>query len=273
MWHAADIADKIRHAKGYKFTGPGIGEPHFDWKSFKPQRDAYIRRLNGIYDNMVTKDGVDYHHGTAKLVSPKEVEISQDGKKYILHTDRICVATGGRPTIPSESDIPGASLGINSDGFFDLEDQPRRVAVVGAGYIAVELAGVLNTLGSEVHLIIRQDNFLRTFDPTLYETLGPWAEHTGIKIHKRSKVTKVEGERGQTLTVHTDKGETFDVDTLIWAIGRHANTEGLGLEELGVELNKKGDIVTNEYQESNVPGILAIGDVQGRALLTPSTLR
>ena len=156
-----------------------------------------------------------------------------------------------------------------SDGFFDLEDQPRRVVVVGAGYIAVELAGVLNTLGSEVHLIIRQDNFLRTFDPTLYETLGAWASHTGINIHKKSKVTKVDGERGKTLTIHTDKGETIEADTLIWAIGRHANTEGLGLEELGVELNKKGDIVTNEYQESNVPGILAIGDVQGRALLTP----
>ncbi|KAI0684148.1 glutathione reductase [Cytidiella melzeri] len=268
MWHAADIADKIRHAKGYKFKN--VEEPVFDWHTFKPQRDAYIRRLNGIYENNVAKEGVDYFQGAGRLISPTQVEVTGfDGEKISLNTKLVCVATGGRPTIPSEDKIPGASLGINSDGFFDLTEQPKRVAVVGAGYIAVELAGVLNTLGSETHLIIRQDNFLRTFDPTIYESLGTWAEHTGIKIHKRSNVTKVEGQPGQTLTVHTDKGETLEVDCLIWAIGRHANTEGLGVEELGVKLDKKGDIVTNEWQESNVPGILAIGDVQGRALLTP----
>lgn len=270
MWHAADIADKIRHAEGYQFKGPGIGAPQFDWKSFKPQRDAYITRLNGIYDNNVAKEGVDYFHGTASLLSPSEVEItSEDGSKLSLKTDYICVATGGRPTIPSDEHIPGASLGVDSDGFFDLEEQPKRVAVVGAGYIAVELAGVFNTLGSETHLLIRQDNFLRTFDPTIYETLGKWAEHTGIHIHRKTQIVKVEGEKGKALTIHTNTGEKFEVDCLLWAIGRHANTEGLNLEKLGVELNKKGEIVTNEYQESNVPGILSVGDVQGRVLLTP----
>ncbi|EKM49607.1 uncharacterized protein PHACADRAFT_265149 [Phanerochaete carnosa HHB-10118-sp] len=270
MWHAADIADKIRHAQGYKFKGPGIGEPQFDWKAFKPQRDAYIRRLNGIYDNNVTKEGVDYFEGFARLNSPSEVEIAgSDGNKITLKTKYICVATGGRPTVPSDEQIPGASLGIDSDGFFDLEDQPKRVAVVGAGYIAVELAGVFNTLGSETHLVIRHENFLRTFDPTVYETLGNWATHTGIHIHKKSHVTKVEGTKGGPLTVHTDHGDKIEVDCLLWAIGRHANTEGLGLEKLGVALNKKGEIVTNEYQESNVPGILSVGDVQGRVLLTP----
>lgn len=268
MWHAADIADKIKHSHGYQFQG--VGEPKFDWHTFKPQRDAYIKRLNGIYDSNVAKEGVDYFHGHGKLLSPKEVEITlPDGGKVVLNTKLVCVATGGRPTKPSEEDIPGASLGIDSDGFFDLEDQPKRVAVVGAGYIAVELAGVLHTLGSETHLIIRQDNFLRTFDPSIYEALGKWAEHTGINIHRRTKVVKVEGQKGQTLTVHTDKGEKLEVDTVIWAIGRHANTEDLGVQELGVNLDKKGDIITNEWQESNVPGVLAIGDVQGRALLTP----
>lgn len=270
MWHAADIADKIRHAKGYKFQGPGIGEPQFDWKSFKPQRDAYIRRLNGIYDNGVTKEGVDYFHGFGRLKSPSEVEITaEDGSKFSLKTKLVCVATGGRPTIPSDQEIPGASLGIDSDGFFDLEEQPKRVAVVGAGYIAVELAGVFNTLGTETHLVIRHEHFLRTFDPTVYETLGTWAAHTGINIHTKSNVTRVEGTKGGPLTVHTDSGKKIEVDCLLWAIGRHANTEGLGLEELGVKLNKTGEVVTNEYQESNVPGILSVGDVQGRVLLTP----
>lgn len=270
MWHAADIADKIRHAEGYQFKGPGIGKPQFDWKSFKPQRDAYIRRLNSIYDNNVTKEGVDYFEGFGSLKSPQEVEVkTSDGKTLSLKTKYICVATGGRPTVPSDDQIPGASLGINSDGFFDLEEQPKRVAVVGAGYIAVELAGVFNTLGTETHLIIRQDNFLRTFDPDIYETLGKWATHTGIDIHKKSQVTKVEGTQGGPLTVHLSSGKKLEVDVLLWAIGRHANTENLNLEKLGVQLNKKGEVVTNEFQESNVPGILSVGDVSGRVLLTP----
>ncbi|THH23262.1 hypothetical protein EUX98_g7917 [Antrodiella citrinella] len=268
MWHAADIADKIRHAKGYQFLG--TSEPQFNWKTFKPQRDAYIRRLNGIYDNNLAKDGVDFYRGFASVTSPTEVSVKQpDGSILTLKTDNVIVATGGRPTVPSEEQIPGASLGINSDGFFDLEDQPKRVAVVGAGYIAVELAGVLHTLGSEVHMFIRGETVLRTFDVSLQETLTPWMEKTGIVFHRGQRVTKVEGTKGQPLTVHTDKGDKVEVDTILWAIGRHANTQGLGLEKLGVKLDDKGDVIANEYQESNVKGIHAVGDVAGRALLTP----
>lgn len=270
MWHAADIADKIRHAEGYQFKGPGIGQPQFNWETFKPQRDAYIRRLNGIYDSNVAKEGVEYHHGSASITSPNAVQVTRpDGSKYELNTDRICVATGGRPTIPTDEDIPGASLGIDSDGFFDLASQPKRVAVVGAGYIAVELGGVLHTLGSEVTMLIRGETVLRTFDPILGETLTNWMKHTGINFRHGSAVKKVEGVKGQPLTVHLASGETLEVDTLIWAIGRHANTEGLGLEALGVKLDKKGNVIADEYQETGVPGITSIGDVSGRALLTP----
>ncbi|EPS98598.1 hypothetical protein FOMPIDRAFT_1037476 [Fomitopsis schrenkii] len=270
MWHAADIADKIRHAANYQFKGTGVGSPEFDWKSFKPQRDAYIRRLNGIYDNNVAKEGVELHHGNAVVTSPNTVEVKRpDGSSYTLNTDKIVVATGGRPTIPSDDEIPGASLGINSDGFFDLEEQPKRVAVVGAGYIAVELAGVFHTLGSEVHMFIRGDTVLRTFDPSLGETLTNWMEHTGINFHKGSQIKKVEGQKGQTLTLHSDKGEKVEVDCLLWAIGRHSNTEGLGLEKIGVELDEKGNVPVNAYQETKVPGIYALGDVSGKALLTP----
>ncbi|PCH38405.1 glutathione reductase [Wolfiporia cocos MD-104 SS10] len=270
MWHAADIAEKIRHGAGYHFEGPGIGNPQFNWATFKPQRDAYIRRLNGIYDNNVAKEGVELHHGNARLISRDTVQVIRpDGSKYELKTDKVVIATGGRPTTPSDEDIPGASLGINSDGFFDLEEQPKRVAVVGAGYIAVELAGVFHTLGSEVHMLIRGETVLRTFDPALGEVLTNWMEHTGINFHKGRKVVKAEGARGQGITVHTDKGEKIEVDVLLWAIGRHANTEGLGLQELGVELDKKGDVVVNEWQESGAPGIYALGDVCGKALLTP----
>jgi glutathione reductase (NADPH) len=187
----------------------------------------------------------------------------------MLHADQITIATGGRPSIPSEDTIPGASLGIDSDGFFELEEQPKRVVVVGAGYIAVELAGVLHTLGSETHLLIRHDKVLRSFDPVIQDTITPWMEKTGINIHKQTNVVKVEGEKGKTLTVYTDKGDKIEADVLLWAIGRHANTEGMGLEEIGVKLDKKGDVVVDEYQNTNVKGITSIGDVQGKALLTP----
>ncbi|KZT11569.1 glutathione reductase [Laetiporus sulphureus 93-53] len=268
MWHAADIAEKMRHAHGYKFQG--VPEPKFDWTAFKHQRDAYIRKLNGIYNANVDKENVELHHGWGRVLSPNQVQVTRpDGSTYTLNTDKVVVSTGGRPTIPTDKDIPGASLGINSDGFFDLEEQPKRVAVVGAGYIAVELAGVFHALGSDVHMVIRGETVLRTFDPSVGEVLTRWMEHTGINFHKGSKVVRAEGARGQGITIHTDKGEAVEVDLLLWAIGRHANTERLGLEELGVKLDKRGDVLVNEWQESNVDGIYALGDVCGKALLTP----
>ncbi|KAJ7243413.1 glutathione reductase [Mycena haematopus] len=270
MWHAADLQEKItHHTQGYHIKGDAA-IPKFDWATFKPQRDAYIRKLNGIYASNFEKEGVEHHHGFARLTSATTVEVTRpDGQKYTLNTDNICIATGGKPVIPSDGEIPGASLGIDSDGFFALEDQPKRVAVVGAGYIAVELAGVFNALGSETHLIIRGETVLRTFDPAIQDVLTPWMEKTGVHLHKSSKVVKVTGEKGKTLTVTTDKGETAEVDALVWAIGRKSLTANMGLEELGVKLNPKGDIVVDEYQNSSVKGITAIGDVQGKSLLTP----
>jgi len=268
MWHAADLYDKIAHqAPGYKFSG--ISNATFDWAAFKPQRDAYIRRLNDIYAKNFANEGVEYHHGFARVTSPTTVEVTNGENKYTLKADNICVAVGGQPIKPSDQEIPGAALGIDSDGFFDLPEQPKRVAVVGAGYIAVELAGIFNALGTETHLIIRGETVLRTFDPTIQETLTPWMEKTGVRLHKKSHVIKVEGTKGQPLTVHTDQGAKIEVDVLLWAIGRKASTQNMGLEEVGVKLDRKGDVVVDEYQNSNVKGITAIGDVQGKWLLTP----
>ena len=270
MWHAADIADKLRHAaNGYHFNLPQ-GDPKFSWATFKPQRDAYIHWLNGIYDKNITGEGVAYYAGHAKLTSPTSIEIKrEDGSTYSISTDKVIVATGGRPVIPSDDQIPGASLGIDSDGFFALEDQPKRVAVVGAGYIAIELAGVLNTLGSETHLVVRRDKILRNFDPSLQDVLLPWMQHTGINFHGNTSIVKVEGQRGGPLTVHLSTGKTVEVDTVLWATGRIANTDDLGLEDVGVKLDKAGNVVVDEWQETNVKGIFSIGDVQGKALLTP----
>ena len=267
MWHAADLNDKLtHHAAGYHFSG--AGNRKFDWASFKPQRDAYIKKLNGIYANNFAKEGVEYHHGFGRLTTPNTVEVKRpDGSTYELHADHICITVGGHPTVPSDDEIPGASFGIDSDGFFELPEQPRRVAVVGAGYIAVELAGIFNALGTETHLIVRGETILRKFDPTVQETLTPWMEKTGVKIHKKRKVVRV--EKGQSLTVITDGGEKIEVDVLLWAIGRQANTQGIGLEEFGVSLDDKGYVIVDEYQNTHVKGIYAIGDAQGKAELTP----
>lgn len=286
MWHAADIAEKARHAVSYKFEGTGVDSPQFNWSAFKEHRDAYIRRLNGIYDRNLVKEGVDEHRGKASFTSSdgdlKNVVVKKpDGGEYTLKAKHVCIAVGGRPTIPSDNDIPGASLGIDSDGFFALTSQPRRVAVVGAGYIAVELAGVFHSLGSETHLLIRHENVLRTFDPVIQETLTGWMEHTGVNIHKKTQITKVEAleseeDKGDQkkdskgpLKLYLDNGKTLEVDTLLWAIGRHSNTESLNLSSLSINTTEKGDIVVDDYQNTNVPGVYALGDVTGKWQLTP----
>lgn len=274
MWHAADTSERLRAAADYGFASATSAtqnnKPTFDWANFKLKRDAYIKKLNGIYDSNWNREGIEHIHGYARLTGPTSVEVTgADGSKKEIHSDQICIAVGGQPTTPSEEDIPGASLGISSDGFFELDHLPKRVAVVGAGYIAVELAGILNTLGSETHLIIRHERFLRTFDPLVADTLMDWMGQTGLTVHKKTKVLKVEGKSGGPLTVHTVDGKTIEVDTLIWAIGRHASTKDIGLDKAGVKTNEKGDIIVDEYQQTNVPSITAIGDVQGKALLTP----
>ncbi|KAJ7611607.1 glutathione reductase [Roridomyces roridus] len=245
MWHAADLQERVHnHTKGYHIKGDAAALK-FDWATFKPQRDAYIRKLNGIYANNFDKEGVEHHTGFGRLTSATAVEVTRpDGQKYTLQTDHVCIATGGKPVIPSDQEIPGASLGVDSDGFFELEDQPKRVAVVGADRVA----------------------YFRPLDPANdYAVDGT----NRVKIHKSSKVTKVQGEKGKTLTVTTDKGESIEVDAVVWAIGRHALSGDMGLEELGVKLHPNGEVVTDEYQNSTVKGVTSIGDVQGKALLTP----
>ncbi|TFK72229.1 glutathione reductase [Pluteus cervinus] len=270
MWHAADLRDKLLQSHDYELQSSNA-DPKFDWNAFKTKRDAYIGKLNGIYETNWKKEGIEYYRGKGVLTSPTTVEITPNdgGPRYTIGAKQICIAVGGRPTVPSEDIVPGASLGIDSDGFFDLTEQPKRVVVVGAGYIAVELAGIFNALGSETHLVIRRDRVLRTFDPLLQDTLTPWMEKTGVHLHTNSNVTKVEGVKGQALTVHTDKGEKIETDVLLWAVGRHSNTEGLGLEDAGITLDKAGNVVVDAYQNSSVQNITAIGDVQGKALLTP----
>lgn len=280
MWHAADMREALSNSPEYGFGTaegkPVNGVPEFQWKYFSDKREAYVRRLNGIYDRNVANDKVEYLSGHAELIGNGQVKVTmrnEDGsfqdEGHVITGDQICIATGGRPSLPSEDDIPGASLGIDSDGWFDLREQPKRAAVVGAGYIAVELAGVMNTLGTETHLVIRHDKFLRNFDPIISDTLQEYMGKTGLNVHQKTNIKRVTGEKGGPLTLHLDTGKTLEVDVLLWAIGRRPNTDNLGLEKAGVETDKKGDIIVNKFQETNVKGVLALGDVAGKALLTP----
>lgn len=268
MWYAADMADRLKNAAGYNFQ---TIQPQFDWETFKPRRDEYIRKLTEAYARNFGKDGVEYHDGWGRLVDKNTVQVTRhDGSAYELKADYICIATGSRPSVPSEEDVPGAKLGMTSDDFFALEKQPRNIVIAGAGYIALELAGVLNALGTQTHMIIRHGTVLRTFDPMIQDTITNWTAHTGVNIHKNSKIVKVEGTKiGEPITVHTDNGEVIQADYLLWAVGREPVTEDCGLDKVGLKTDKKGNIIVDEWQATNVPNIFSIGDCQGKALLTP----
>ncbi|KAK1761215.1 hypothetical protein QBC47DRAFT_23819 [Echria macrotheca] len=273
-FNAAAIAETIREAKSYGFSLSQTAP--FDWTTFKEKRDAYVKRLNGIYERNLNNDKVEYVHGWAKLLSPNSVEVAlDDGSKTVINAKKILIATGGRPTIPPQ--VPGSEYGINSDGFFDISTLPKKVALVGAGYIAVEFAGMFNALGVETHLYIRYDTFLRSFDPMIQETVTKEYERLGVHVHKRSIVNKVEKDASTgKLTVHFKEGDgegvVSELDHLIWAIGRTPQTDNVGIEKTGVKLSEKGHIIVDPYQNTNVENIYALGDVAGHIELTPVAL-
>jgi len=276
MWYTADIAEKLKAAKEYGFD-VDAEKVNFKWPEIKKRRDAYVHKLNGIYERNLQNDKVDYISGRARFSGPNELVIQENnGGERKVTAEYICIAVGGRP---SEINVEGAKYGIDSDGFFRLEEMPKSVAVVGAGYIAVELAGIFHTLGVETHILIRHDNFLRPFDPIIYETLIKHMEHTGIHVHRKTNVTKVESStpvdkvdhtKPFPMTVHTDQNDKLDVECLLWAIGRTPETDKLGLENVPeIKLDDKGQIIVDEYEETAYKHIFAIGDVQGKAPLTP----
>ncbi|MDX5363018.1 MAG: glutathione-disulfide reductase [Pseudazoarcus pumilus] len=259
MWYAADIASKFHDAPGYGFAPHS---PVFDWTALKSRRDAYITRLNGIYDSMLEKFGVTLVRGFGRFVDAHTVEV--DGRR--LTAPHITIATGGQPVFP---DIPGADLGISSDGFFELEHQPRRVAVVGAGYIAVEIAGVFRALGSEVTLLARSDRLLRPFDAMLREELATRMSDDGVDIRYHSQPRAVSRNAYGALTVDCGDAGSVEVDCVLWAIGRRANTGGLKLEAANIPANKDGSIPVDAFQNTSAAGVYAIGDITGAAELTP----
>ena len=206
--------------------------------------------------------------GFAKFVNKNTLEVTfGDGSTEQVTADHILIATGGRPSIPA---IKGAEYGIDSNGVFALTELPKRTAVVGAGYIAVELAGVLNSLGVETHLFVRKHAPLRDFDPMMVETLVESMQQDGITLHTHAIPKEVVKNADGSVTLHLEDGRAQTVDCLIWAIGREPTTDKINLHAAGVEANERGFIKVDKYQNTNVPGIYAVGDIiEGGIELTP----
>ena len=260
MWNTAHLAAQIKDAKYYGFSLENKG---FTWKILQQRRDAHIQRLHGIYDHMLEDSGVHFFAGWGQFCDLHRIQVGT----MVLEAEHILIATGGKPLRPV---LPGAELGLTSDGFFAMQSLPQRVAIIGSGYIAVELAGVLNRLGSDVSLLLRKQQILRTFDQTLRDVLTDSMREDGIHIHNLFQTTALYRDNDKRLTVEQNNGENkHGFDQVIWAVGRQPNTAQLALMKCGLSTDTHGFIVTDEYQNTAVKGIYAVGDVTGRAALTP----
>lgn len=282
MWSAAHIADMLKHEMThYGFEGGEEILKKHNFLKLKQARDKYVKRLNGIYANGFTNAGVTGVFGDAAFVDAHTVEVTAtDGAKTKYTAEKLVIATGGRPHLPAGSGIEEHC--ISSDGFFDLESLPPVAVVVGAGYIAVELAGVLHSLGSEVHLVVRKGKALREFDPLISDALDTEMVKSGIKIHRNTNgVEKVELDSSGKKTVTLKSGDTiYGADVVLMAAGRvpntddwKPNTETLNLDCCGVAVSKeKQYIIADDLQNTNVENIYALGDVCGKVELTPMAI-
>ena len=260
MWNAALLAHAAHDAQDYGFA---LTLTDHDWAQLKGKRDAYIGRLNGTYAANLERRGVALLRGRAQLTASQSVRVgSQD-----LRAPHIVLATGGQPIVP---DIPGAELGITSDGFFELPTRPAGVAVVGGGYIAAELAGTFSALGSHTTMVLRGTQLLKTFEASLGEHLETIMRDEGVEFATRAQPSALTREpSGQLRLGLTDGRQLGPFDAVLWAIGRHPATADLGLDSLRVLRDATGFVRTDMYQETNVSGLYAIGDLTGRATLTP----
>ena len=279
MWSAAHIAHTLKHdMEHYGFSSGG--EVTLDFPKLKQARDKYVKRLNGIYAGGFERAGVGSVFGDASFVDEHTVKVTdKDGNVTNYQAEKIVIATGGRPNLP-----PGEGIEencISSDGFFELEDLPKVAVVVGAGYIAVELAGVLNSLGSETHLVVRKERALREFDPMVSEALDKEMVKAGIFIHRNTNgVAKITSDGADKKNVFLQSGDViYNADVVLMAAGRvpntgdwTPNTEALHLENCGVKIAPRKHIVVDEHQNTNVDNIYALGDVCGVVELTPMAI-
>lgn len=264
MWFGAQVAEAIhRYAPDYGFD---VKVNAFSWQTLVASREAYIERIHQSYDRVLGNNGITVINGFAKFIDNNVLEVN--GEQY--SAPHISIATGGYPIIP---EIEGGDLGITSDGFFDLLEQPKRAVVVGAGYIGVELAGVLHSLGTDTTLVVRKEKPLRNFDDTISDTLVDIMAEEGPKLINHAEVTKVIKQNDNSLLVSLSNGDNIETDTLIWAIGRAPANDNIGLEHTDIKLNERGYIVVDEYQNTTAQGVYALGDNIGKIDLTPVAVK
>jgi glutathione reductase (NADPH) len=260
MWMGANLAHSIEDAKDYGFD---VASKGFDWVHLVKKREDYIAGINSWYHNYLADSNIDEIVGFATFVDEHTLEV--EGKKYTAR--RIMLAPGTRPSLP---DIPGADLGITSDGFFALKSCPERVAIIGSGYIAVELAGVLNALGADVCMYLRKQHLLRSFDSMLRENLLESMLDNGVDIVSRTQIAQLKRQDDGRLILIDEQGRSSQgFDEVIWAIGREPNIAGLNLAAANINVDAQGYIPTDKFQQTNVEHIFALGDITGEAPLTP----
>jgi glutathione reductase (NADPH) len=259
MFNAASIAEMLRDARSYGFDVPAS---NVDWNKLKTARDAYVERLNQIYRRGLGTAGVAEISGEARFVDAHTVEVGDTS----LSARHILIASGAYRDRP---DIPGAELGITSDGFFELDAQPNCVLIVGGGYVAVELAGIFHSLGSEVTLLLRGERLLARFDASLRDVLLEEMEESGISVMRPAQIAAIERD-ADGLCVRLKRAHRLSgFDAVIWATGQRANTTELALDRAGVAVDECGFVITDDFQNTNVSGIYAVGDVTPRLALTP----
>ncbi len=259
MWYAASVQHTLHDASGYGFD---VSVNGFNWSKLVEKREAYIRNINKAYDKYLGQNNVEHITGFASLRDKHTVVV---GDKTFT-TERVIIATGGAPNVP---DIPGKELAVTSDGFFEMTEQPGKVLVLGAGYIAVELAGMMQALGSDVTLAIRHDKFLRGFEELLQDRLMEEMRAEGVSIETGFTTAELQGKPGNIVAVGENGVKLEGFDAVVFAVGRSPSTNGIGLDSAGVKTDNRGYIPVDKYQETNVPGVFAIGDVTGQAELTP----
>ncbi len=259
MFYAASLAEHLRDAYGYGFRVTAEGH---DWRALKLARDAYIRRLNDIYAANLERRKVRHLPATARFADAHTIVAGEE----VLAAPHVVVATGGRPVIPG---VSGAELGITSDGFFELERRPQTIAIVGSGYVAVELAGIFAALGTRVTLVIRHDRVLRSFEAMLSAALMKQMREQGLEIvdHAVPTAVRLVGDHHELSTA--DERVLGPFECVLWAVGREPAVEWLDLARAGVRQYDDGFIIANRFQETSAAGVYAIGDVTGQAALTP----
>jgi glutathione reductase (NADPH) len=256
--YGAEFAEAFADARGF---GWEVSLPSFDWSALIAAKDREIERLSQIYIRMLGEAGARLFLGRAQLLDPHTVAV--EGRRYTA--GKILLATGSRPVFP---DIPGIEHVISSNEALDLKALPRRVVIVGGGYIAVEFAGIFNGFGAKVVELIRREELLFGFDDDIRVALGEEMRARGIEIHPRTHVARIEREKEGYRVITTDRRQ-FAVDCVLYATGRWPNTAKMGLAETGVALDEKGAIIVDEWSQTSLPNIYAVGDVTDRLNLTP----